>query len=1132
MADSESTTKQPSSERDRYPLELLDEHQIQVRDALRLEDTEDYPFSKWYEDALQIFASSNIYDRITIAAHSLRELLEKLLRTIQGRDGERSDGNRLRVMRGKMESSLAKHKSEHSTSLGKKVDEHLRETIKTLDDYIELNKKPTKGEIIRAAVTMKYRVDDTEHKHYKKLLYDLQDYLQNVSHHSHTTNEKTFTKKVKDLGEVVLNIILAPVLEEKRQEIQGTLENSSKTERDAQHTLLLIMARKELRTFFFKKIINSADPVWLKPLIEKGHFAKPPKEKIDNDGNVKKEKWLPAEYLVALAKNNPDARKIVAEVVSQLPVVNNPEIFRCLIEIDKHLPNSEYGQVKLKILAYKDAISRKSEMANLTVDDTNKFVQWAAEEKVEAAALKILPGLIRFVPDELDEEKRLRFKEERNIKKEELIDIHASFDTRLEPTTPSDSHHYCELLSEGVRKLIEKKPYEVAVILIEATAEMIHLQTHSEEDDFSSIWCSSLQHEDGEYEDSRNLLVHTLTSACAAVFEKDVGNIGDLNEKLQNQKWHLLNTRMLIHLYHKYPSNITKPWIHEMIVKYDWHEQMPIDTDFWHMIAAACNELGEKLLTKEEREEIFDAIRKEPSQDDFRKFNFGQDFSNEEFQRYKVALPRSRFSPFENVLFGDYKLHFEKLKDQPVDKPDDITYFTPPDTDRRSIFDRSPFSFKEISAMNDNKLLALINTWDSESSVNKDGRTLRINKIGLAAMCYSHFKNSVVGNQNRFKFWLNNCSKIKHPIYLREMICAMQDLVKEGSHDMIGEYLVFNRLALLRSNNERNNDQHGTLRVHDKHGWLSVRWSICSFVNTCLQSDKGVLPNIWKGLLDILTLLFTQCDLALDDKKEKKYMMKDHFNEGMNTIRGRALSMLLKLATTTAKQQNDKTAFSAIINVIEQRLSPQAELPLTPYEHAILGAKYLLISDYDKEWTYKHRAAIFPQDKLTSWLAAFSALIGYNHPCETMFEVVKDNFNFALQHVDELRGKTSYVKKTPLIMLEKRLFTFYFLEFYPLKGENSLLEQYYKKFKFDANSRENLLRAVGVFLRDEDDKIDGKQYKKFIAFFMWQLESGSFAKMMDLTPWLNDKYLKVEEQLDACHKVLTSNNCQIDNRFC
>ena len=1120
MGDDASTTKQHSSGTDEHPLEL-DEHQIQVRDALRFEDTEQYPFSEWYLSALYTLNNTSTPDRIAQAAHSLRELLEKLLQTIQGQDEEKSDRDRLIGMRDKMESALSKHKRKNNGSLGQEVDKHLIDTVNLLDKYIKENKNPFGGKILAAAVSIKHRYNTVAHKATVDCLHDdIKKKLLSIAHHNSNISDGKFRGLVKELGTMILEIILAPVIEEKRQEIQEILGKHDRSDSDVGHLLLLIIARKELYTFFFKEIINSADPFWLKHLIKNGHFAKPPKAKIDKDVNIKKEKWPPIKYLVVLAKNKPDARKKVAEVVSKLPVASNPEILNRLIEISNYLPDNEYKQLKSKILAY------KNEVYDLTGDDANQFTQWAAEKKVEAA-LKVLPSLVRFVPDEFDEEKRSRFKEEHDSKNEGQIDLHATLDTKLEPTAPSDSYHYRKLLSEGVRKLIEKEPYKTALILIEATAEMLHLQTHDGEDNFSSVWCSSLQHEDGEYEDDQNLLVHTLTSACETVYEKDVSNIDNLNKKLRDQtEWYLLHTRMRIHLYRKYPSDVTKTWIREMIVKYDWHEQMPIDTDFWCMIEAACNELGEKLLSIEERTKVFEAIRKEPSQDDFRKFNFGQDFSDEEFQRYRVALPRSRFFPFEKVLFDDYKLLFEKLKAMPIDKPDDIICFSPPDTDRRSHFDRSPFSLKELIIMSDNELLALVNTWDSNSSVNKNGNILRISKIGLAAMCYSLFKSSVVSNQNRFKFWLDNCSKVKHPIYLQEMICAMRELVKQGNHDMIGNYLAFNKLALLRSDNDRSND-HGILQARDGHGWLSVRWAICSFVGVCLQNDKGVLPNIWKGLLDILNLFFTQYDLALDNEGSKKYMMKDHFNEGMNTVRGRALSMLIKLATAV-KQQDDEIAFSAIINVIEQRLSPQAKLPLTPYEHAILGAKYLLISNYDKGWAYRHRVTIFPQDKLPSWLAAFAALIGYNHPCETMFEVVKDNLNFALQHVDALRGKHPYETKTPLIMLEKRLFSFYFLGFYPLKEENSLLEQYYKKVKFDANSRENLLRAVGVSLRDEGGQINSKQREKFIAFFMWQLNAGSFAKMVDLTPWLNSKYLKAEEQLDACYKALTSPNCKTD----
>ena len=58
-----------------------------VSDALRSNETEKYPLSQWYLGALYVLDNHYNPDRIAQAAHSLRELIEKLPIVIHGTNG-------------------------------------------------------------------------------------------------------------------------------------------------------------------------------------------------------------------------------------------------------------------------------------------------------------------------------------------------------------------------------------------------------------------------------------------------------------------------------------------------------------------------------------------------------------------------------------------------------------------------------------------------------------------------------------------------------------------------------------------------------------------------------------------------------------------------------------------------------------------------------------------------------------------------------------------------------------------------------------------------------------------------------------------------------------------------------------
>ena len=65
---------------------VLTSKQRDVLEVLKSKQTEKYPLSRWYTGAL--YALNNHYnpDRVAQAAHSLRELLEKLPEVVHGGD--------------------------------------------------------------------------------------------------------------------------------------------------------------------------------------------------------------------------------------------------------------------------------------------------------------------------------------------------------------------------------------------------------------------------------------------------------------------------------------------------------------------------------------------------------------------------------------------------------------------------------------------------------------------------------------------------------------------------------------------------------------------------------------------------------------------------------------------------------------------------------------------------------------------------------------------------------------------------------------------------------------------------------------------------------------------------------------
>ena len=70
-----------------------------------------------------------------------------------------------------------------------------------------------------------------------------------------------------------------------------------------------------------------------------------------------------------------------------------------------------------------------------------------------------------------------------------------------------------------------------------------------------------------------------------------------------------------------------------------------------------------------------------------------------------------------------------------------------------------------------------INEWDKEERLCEDDKLVDIDIEGLAETFQTVFKESIIPDANRLRFWMENHERIKRPPYVRAMINVMQEHV-------------------------------------------------------------------------------------------------------------------------------------------------------------------------------------------------------------------------------------------------------------------------------------------------------------------------------------------------------------------
>ena len=1085
---------------------ILTSGQQAVLSALKSKETDEFPLSDWYLGALYALENPHNPDRVSQAAQSLRELVEKLPRVVQAMDAHGAAFDFVGMRRG-IADRLSKDKGRYAEGWkGKVIDSRLDKTLRKVEQYFELNRQPTRKERLRGAVAdidpMVDQLDSGIREEKQNRLDALWEELEGFAHHKSTPDVEKFRECLETLEITVFNL-LAPITAQDQREIQSILALSDRSERDTERMLSLIERRGANFAFFFQRVNDAS---WIPILRDRGYFDHPPKAEPIGAGRVNFPFWGPIHYLAKMSDHVPDA---VIELVLQLPEVDNPRVYDNILDIALRLPGEQSARLKPKVLEYAGM-----DYQFLTYRYAELLAHWTAEQQI-TAALDLAKALVQFVPDPDSESKQERRKENPG-----------GLATLLEPRPRVDQLDYQEILEKGVRPLAEREPYRAARLLIGATAHMIRLGMHPEDldkgkgEDVSEIWCRRLDEQESEYHDVRGTLVHTLTFACEQVFEKspEPESIASLDSALRKQRWKIF-TRLRHHLYALHPNEQTQPWIREAILAHKDYARWEHSYEFSRMIRRACEHFCAALLTEEERTQIFNTIRSGPSKADFQEW-MGEQFTEELFRQRQRHFHRMQFRPFASVLFGEYATSYQQLEAEADEQISDDAYSPVDDGEGGIVSHRSPRSPNDLANLTDEKLLAYINEWDNKHH-DKDDWLIVINIEALAEAFQTVFKDAIIPDADRLRFWIDNREKIERPIYVRAMLGAMQENVKAKNFDKLSEWLTFCDWALGHPDGEYEEGYSYNLGEESREHphWHRARRAVGDFVGACIAEDVDVPISAREHLAKLLDLLCTQFDWRLDEDKPVLLNRSDQLMEAINNTRSRALQSLVNFGFWL-QRHDSKADVSEVTTTLEKRFAPETEHSLSLPERAMLGLQYQNIFNLAKAWATEHKADFFPQGDLPAWIEAFDSFLRYNCPFKPIFEVLRGDFEFALQQKGDAK-RQERLRGEPADPLGRHLFTYYYLwDVYPLRGETSLFERYYQQTDSDRAQWANLFSYAGRTLRDSGRQLDPASKNRVTGFADWRLEAEEPAELEQFASWLEAECLDPTWRLDTYSRIL------------
>ena len=858
------------------------------------------------------------------------------------------------------------------------------------------------------------------------------------------------------------------------------------------------------RLHFFSRLKN---PWWIQPLTDRGRFELPPSVRYLPEGFVQYPVWPELRFLKNVSQEVPEQ---VIRLVLQFPETDNLSVYEDILDIALALKGEQSVCFKTKILEYVELGSYR-----LPHEFAKLLAHWTTENQTQAA-LELADALVQFHPDTQADEKRERLAENNRD------EFTRSIDTLLVPRPRFDDWNYHEIMDKGVRPLAGKKPYEIAHMLTQATANMIHDSTHQNilerglSIDSSEIWCPKLEGQHRKTAEAKETLVNTLTYASKEVYRQLPSElIASLDHILREQRWDVFK-RLRQHLYTLFPNDQTKPWIRELILGYgDYAADRDYPYEFQRMLRRSCEHFGAALLSEDERTGIFESILGGPPLKDHRE-RMGDKYTETNYQQWKHEFHRLQLRPFSPVLFGKYADYYNKLNnDKTKEAISDDTYL-PFRVSKGGFFTyRSPKSVEDLSKLKDEDLLTYINEWQDEHA-DKENWLVKINIPALAGAFQDVFLNSVIPDADRVTFWLERKrDQIKRPIYVEHIVRAIRADVESGKFEQLERWFEFCQWVL----SHQDEDHEVPIRYRDSLredlSWRSSRRAVGEFVEVCLKEEVKVPISARKGLAKLLEAICTQFDWVLDRREQENAP----YDEAINSIRGRALENLFKLGHWI-RRHDAELEITEIESILEQRFSSEVGLPLTIPEYALLGQYFAHVFHLNQPWTVNNKSDFFPKDNLSAWQAGFGQFLCGNGPYIPIFETVRDDYEFALSHIDGMNQQNKPGREVP-DALGEHLFIYYVRGVFSMTGACSLLECFYNQFEGERERWATLFDYVGRELSSTGkQQLDEALKDKIRTFFDWRLKIGEPKELREFTFWLEAECLEADWRLDAYSRIL------------
>jgi hypothetical protein len=784
--------------------------------------------------------------------------------------------------------------------------------------------------------------------------------------------------------------------------------------------------RTENLDYFFDRLES---PEWIEPLRERGFWANPPEQVIDDEGYVRAPGWSQSRYLARVAAAAP------SEVIDTIRSIrtDNERVHEDFEDAALVMPAAEAREVadlEAEWLSTRDRI-----YYSLPWKTVGLIEKLAADGEIEAA-FRLFRVMFEALPD-----------------------VAGPAEWRLPHARSRFSDwEYDHLLAEAAMKLLAAAPSETVRTLGDLLNGALVFLAADGEGVPDRLWrtrISSDQHRALNVEDS---LLSALRDVARRIREAAALSDAELADLLGAYSSDVF-ARVLTDALTQPPD--PDPAIAGALMmdteELAEHEPSPEYRELLQTRAA--------LLSAEHLQQLLAVIDAGPDVDRFRELaeKYGDRTpSAEDTRAFVRRWQAGRLRLLVDVLPPDWLQRCEELVAEfgDVDIPlsGEARTFVGP---------TSPASVEELAAMTDDALVAYLRDWEPEQSWDAPSTE------GLARS----FGAFVEAHPERFAQITASLRDVK-PAYVQWALHGLEQALRHGRSFRWAA--VLDLLVWIAEQPRARPGGRGDDYADLDPGWVWTRKAIASLVEAGLQTDsETALPfeereRVWS----VVSAIADDPDPTQDDEERYGGHNMDPLTLALNTTRPRAMAAAIayavwafrRLHTSDADRDAAAGHFFAeapeVPELLNAHLDPERDTSLSV--RSVYGQHFANLFALDHEWAQASAASVFPEEDTGLREAAWGAFVIYNGPYNNLLPVLREQYVRSAELAGSTADRFRWMNGDPRVKVGEHAAMFYLRGVIELDDE--LLETFWRAAP--PETKASVVDAMGRTARDAPDLAD------------------------------------------------------------